>query len=175
MARSRQPRQSRGVSTTKPPNHTSSGRNFDDEEMSDDDQSIPPTVEDRDNTNDNDSSATDQDDEEGQLKSNVWNYATKVSSEEAQCVRCKCMIKTVCGGTSTLRKHLVTKHNLTHLILQKSQRRETKQSAISRERKIRLDYLANLAIYEDGRTFTDFRKSGIRKFLAEAIPGNCFC
>jgi hypothetical protein len=42
------------------------------------------------------------------------------------------------------------------------------------EQKNRLDYLANLAIFEDGRTFGYLRKLGIAKFLAEAIPGFFF-
>ena len=39
-------------------------------------------------------------------------------------------------------------------------------------KKIRLDHLASLTIFEDRRTFGDFRKCGTTKFLAEAIPGN---
>ncbi len=168
MAPYRRSCQSRSIATTTSHNHPSSNRNFDDDEMSNDEENFPWTQED-------DSSRTEQEDEEIRLKSNVWTYAKKISSEKAQCIRCKSMIKTVHGGTTTLRKHLITKHNLTHLILPTSERQNKQKSTISREQKIRLDYLANLAIYEDGRTFNDLHKSGIRKFLAEAIPGNRFC
>ena len=107
------------------------------------------------------------------LKSSVWNHAKKISKDKAQCVTCKAYVKTPCGGTTTLRKHLMTKHNLTHLTLRANSRIK-KDNSMSRERKIRLDHLANLAIFEDGRTFGDLRRSGITKFLAEAIPGDIF-
>ena len=104
------------------------------------------------------------------LKSNVWKYAKKISKAEARCIKCKAVVKTPGGGTSTLRKHLVKKHNLTHLLLRAPARSHTNDS-LPREQKGRLDYLAYLAIFEDGRTFGDLQKPGIAKFLAEAIPG----
>ncbi|CAF2955450.1 unnamed protein product [Rotaria sp. Silwood2] len=107
--------------------------------------------------------------ERTQLRSNVWNYAKKISKEKSQCNICKKYIKTPGGSATTLRKHLVTIHNLTHLALEANPRVKIDNS-ISPEQKLRLDYLANLAIFEDGRTFGDLRKSGISKFLAEAIP-----
>ncbi|CAF3115252.1 unnamed protein product [Rotaria sp. Silwood2] len=111
--------------------------------------------------------------ERTQLRSNVWNYAKKISKEKSQCNICKKYIKTPGGSTTTLRKHLVTVHNLVHLALEANPRVKIDNS-ISPEQKLRLDYLANLAIFEDGRTFGDLRKSGISKFLAEAIPDNSY-
>lgn len=108
------------------------------------------------------------------LRSSVWTYATKISGVKAQCNKCKKFVKTFNGGTSTLKKHLIDIHGLTHLKSLPSSRAKNDKTEITRERKNRLDYLANLAIYEDGRTFTDLRKSGMRKFLAEAVPGNAF-
>ena len=67
----------------------------------------------------------------------------------------------------------MTKHNLTHFTLRANSRIK-KDNSMSRERKIRMDHLANFAIFEDGRTFGDLRRSGITKVLAEAIPGDIF-
>ncbi|CAF3500538.1 unnamed protein product [Rotaria socialis] len=130
------------------------------------------------NSNDNNVSAPEDNEnirmntnDEKQLRSNVWKYAKKISKETAQCIKCKLSIKTPAGGTTTLRKHLIKKHNLTHLILYANPRTKI-DSSISREQKNRLDNLAYLAIFEDGRAFGDLRKNGITKFLAEAIPDN---
>ena len=118
------------------------------------------------NLNNDDDSISDK----NKLKSNVWDYAKKISASEAQCLKCRIKIKTNHGATSTLRKHLIMKHNLSNLNLKTTLRRQPKES-ISRERKIRLDHLADLAIFEDGRPFGDLMKSGMKKFLAEAVPG----
>ena len=43
-------------------------------------------------------------------------------------------------------------------------------NTISKEKKSRLDHLLKLVTFEDGRS-GDFRKSGVMKFSAEALPG----
>ncbi|CAF4473115.1 unnamed protein product, partial [Rotaria sp. Silwood2] len=78
-------------------------------------------------------------------------------------------VKTINGGTTTLRKHLINKHHLIHLACPAASR-PTTSNTITHEQKARLDHLANLAILVDGRSFGDLRKTGIRKFLFEAIP-----
>ncbi|CAF1684742.1 unnamed protein product, partial [Adineta ricciae] len=104
------------------------------------------------------------------LKSNVWQYAEKLKNGMAKCLKCKTRIKTTNGATSTLRKHLIKEHRLTHLtLLPASRPKPTSNNSVTREKKNRLDYLATVAIIEDGRTFGDLRKSGITKFLDEAI------
>ena len=125
-------------------------------------------------SNEQESSSVDNGEGGTRLRSSVWSHATKISPAKSQCNKCKKFIKTPNGGTSTLKKHLIDIHGLIHLKSLQSSRTKKEKNELSRERKIRLDYLANLAIYEDGRTFTDLRKSGIRKFLAEAVPGNVF-
>ncbi|CAF1502782.1 unnamed protein product [Adineta steineri] len=105
------------------------------------------------------------------LRSNVWGFAQKITKNKAYCPKCKIYIKTINGGTSTLRKHLLLNHDLVQLQLA-SQPRNKPTNSIPREKKQRLDHLANLAIFEDGRTFGDFRKSGISKFITEGIPDN---
>lgn len=120
-------------------------------------------------TNDHSIPTDDIDNEEERLKSKVWMYGKKLSSDQSQCTICKPFITTSHGGTTTLRKHLVQKHKLNHLALPSSS--STKANSLPRDKKIRLDHLANLAIFEDGRTFINLRRSGLRKFLSEAIPG----
>ncbi len=166
MARSRQARQPRGAAATT----TQALPSFDDDSVDDenpDEDSNTVSVAQNNEDIPVDTSETTQ------LKANVWQYAKKVTTEIAQCLKCKIYVKTVRGGTTTLRKHLITKHNLIHLTLHTSPRVKM-NNLISQEQKRRLDYLANVAVFEDGRTFGDLRKQGIRKFLAEAVPGNCF-
>lgn len=112
----------------------------------------------------------DENEHEVRLRSPVWQYAKKISKDKAQCNKCNKFIKTGNGGTTALKKHLIDIHGLVSLTSSSSRTKFEKQS-IPRERKIRLDNLANMAIIEDGRSFGDLRKNGIRKFLAEAIPG----
>ena len=104
------------------------------------------------------------------LKSNVWEFAKKISPGLAQCGTCARLIKTSAGGTTTIRKHLISQHGIKSLANQSTTRRKTPTS-ISRDRKARLDHLLNLAIFQDGRTFGDFRRPGVMKFFAEALPG----
>ena len=104
------------------------------------------------------------------LKSNVWKFAKKISPGVAQCGTCGRLIKTSAGGTTSIRKHLINMHGMKSLANQSTPRRKT-ASSITRERKARLDHLLNLAIFQDGRTFGDFRRAGVMRFFAEAIPG----
>ena len=110
--------------------------------------------------------------EEKSLKSNVWHYAKKVTNDTAQYIKCKMQKKTNRGGTTTLRKHLINKHKLIHLSLPLSSPYKKASNAVEREQKVRLDYLATAAIVLGGRSVSDLRKTGITKFLSEAIPGN---
>jgi hypothetical protein len=170
MARSRKTRQSKSIVATTTQTLPSFDDDFDDDENANEDIRVE--------TNETTQLKANEDvrvetNETTQLKANVWQYAKKITSEKAQCLRCKIYVKTVRGGTTTLRKHLITKHNLIHLTSSASPRIQT-NNLISQEQKRRLDHLANVAVFEDGRTFGDLRKHGIRKFLAEAIPGNCF-
>lgn len=104
------------------------------------------------------------------LKSNVWEFAKKISPGLAQCGTCARLIKTSAGGTTSIRKHLISQHGIKSLATQSTTRRKAVNS-ITRERKARLDHLLNLAIFQDGRTFGDFRRPGVMKFFAEALPG----
>ena len=105
------------------------------------------------------------------LRSSVWKYATKVTSNVAQCNICSKMIKTSSGGTTTLRKHLSRQHQIKDLTFHSQTTQKIINNSISKNRKGRLDQLVKVAIFEDGHSFGDLRKSGMMKFLAEAIPG----
>ena len=58
------------------------------------------------------------------IKIECLESCKKVSKDKAQCITCKTYIKTPCGGTTTLRKNLVIKYNLTHLTLHTNPRIE---------------------------------------------------
>ena len=81
----------------------------------------PPTANDNEGTSplidEENDSIVHTNDEEKSLMSNVWHYAKKVTNDTAQCTKCKMQIKTIRGGTTTLRKHLINKHKLVHLSL----------------------------------------------------------
>ena len=104
------------------------------------------------------------------LRSSVWTHATKITPETARCNKCGKTMKTVNGSTSSLRKHLLVQHSLVPSPPRKAGARK-KTTSLSNEKKSRLDHLLKLATFEDGRSFGDFRKSGMSKFLAEAVPG----
>jgi BED zinc finger len=109
-------------------------------------------------------------------KSNVWTYAHRHPTDHgwAVCQLCPSSpipkrISTKGGATSTLRKHLVKKHNKIDLLLT-SEGGEPVERMSSTKRN-RLHQLLINAIIIDGRCFGDFRKSGFSRFLADAIPG----
>ena len=104
------------------------------------------------------------------FRSSVWKHATKITPEMARCNECGKTMKTVNGSTSSLRKHLLAQHSLVPPPPRRAVVRK-KNNSLSNERKSRLDHLLKLATFEDGRSFGDFRKSGMSKFLAEAVPG----
>lgn len=152
------------VTTSSQPIPPSSQNQDDNDNQSANDDPTPAEVD----FNSNSTPIADADDGEEHLKSTVWQYAKKISPVQAQCNICKSYIGTNRSGTTTLRKHLIHKHKINHLILVSSTSKPT--SSFQKDKKIHLDHLANLAIFEDGRTFGDLRRPGLRKFLSEAIP-----
>ncbi|CAF4230596.1 unnamed protein product [Rotaria magnacalcarata] len=79
------------------------------------------------------------------------------------------------GSSDTnVRRHLGVKHHLKQF-LYPSQLQEyeskPKQKFVSTAHKQQLDKAVVAAIYIDGRSFDDFRKTGMMKFLNLAIPG----
>ena len=104
------------------------------------------------------------------FRSSVWKHATKITPDTARCNECGKTMKTVNGSTSSLRKHLLAQHSLVPPPPRRAVARN-KTTSLSNEKKSRLDHLLKLATFEDGRSFGDFRKSGMSKFLTEAVPG----
>jgi hypothetical protein len=105
--------------------------------------------------------------------SQVWQYAIRCpNSNYSTCRLCpdNKQISTNNGSTSTLRKHLISKHNIHVLVLTNDKRKSTK-SSISINKKRELHDLFINCIIRDGRTFNDLHKPGMKKILQELIPG----
>ncbi len=67
-------------------------------------------------------------------------------------------------STSTIRQHLISKHNKTDLIIQ-STSTSTYKTAISQALKNELHQLCYIAIIKDSRSFSDLNKHGIKALL----------
>lgn len=105
--------------------------------------------------------------------SKVWQYAIRCPDSNYS-ICCLCSdnkkISTNNGSTSTLRKHLISKHNIHELTLPIEKRKSAKMF-ININRKRELHALSINCIIKDGRTFNDLNKPGIRKLLQELLPG----
>jgi hypothetical protein len=112
-------------------------------------------------------------------KSPVWQYFKRVQINgvyRAQCLiaQCPTTLSIPNGSTSSLFKHLKNIHKITTL-KKKFNGRVIEGRVVpklTKEKKKTLDHLALAAIVKDGRSFNDFHKSGIKRFLDAAIPGN---
>jgi hypothetical protein len=105
--------------------------------------------------------------------SQVWQYAERCpGTNYSTCCLCpdKKKISTNNGSTSTLRKHLISKHQLHDLELPPA-KRKLPASSITDDKKQHLHGLFIKCIVRDGRTFNDFQKPGMKKLLEELIPG----
>jgi hypothetical protein len=144
MTRSRQSRKVRVVAAATSRVPPSFDHDFDEDENLDTNENITSTQGKNSSTIENENVSPidedhaniliDKDVEEHRLKANVWHYARKITSEKAQCNKCKMYIKTAHSGTTTLRKHLIMKHKLTHLTSDGPSRVKPNNS-ISREQK----------------------------------------
>lgn len=106
--------------------------------------------------------------------SKVWQYAIRDKNINfATCRLCSDnkRISTNNGSTSTLRRHLILKHNKYELILPASKRKNSKPSPVDNIKKQELDHLVICCIIRDGRTFNDFEKFGIKKLFQQLVPG----
>ena len=113
------------------------------------------------------------------LKSPVWSYFKRVLIDgiyRAQCLENGCT-KTLAipnWSTSPLYKHLREIHKIEDL-KKKPNGRGIVGGVIHKltlTKKKKFDHLALEAIIKDGRSFNDFNKSGLKRFLQYAIPGN---
>ncbi|CAF5016027.1 unnamed protein product [Rotaria sp. Silwood1] len=103
----------------------------------------------------------------------VWQYAVRDDNRNyATCCLCpdNKRISTNNGSTTTLRKHLIAKHNKLDLILPNSKRKHNK-TLFNPIKKQQLHHMLIGCIIRDGRTFNDFEKAGIKKILQVLVPG----
>ncbi|CAF3882952.1 unnamed protein product [Rotaria sp. Silwood1] len=102
----------------------------------------------------------------------VWQYAVRDDNRNyATCCLCpdNKRISTNNGSTTTLRKHLIAKHNKLDLILPNSKRKHNK-TLFNPIKKQQLHHMLIGCIIRDGRTFNDFEKAGIKKILQVLVP-----
>ncbi|CAF1442662.1 unnamed protein product [Rotaria sordida] len=102
----------------------------------------------------------------------VYKLFDQITNCLFRCKLCQQEVKTKRYTTTNLRKHLGFVHKRTEF-LYSSQRKNylPKSSSISIDRKKELHSAIISCIIKDSRCFNDFRKSGMRAFLAVAIPG----
>ncbi|CAF4657409.1 unnamed protein product, partial [Rotaria socialis] len=109
-----------------------------------------------------------QDDSDGDtLKSEVWNYATKLNNGKAKCNNCNREISCEDHSTTDLRRHLFRCIKIPSFM---SHRNDSSISSIGHDLKRRLNELVYKCIIEDGRTFGDLRKPGIIRLLEDIVP-----
>ena len=107
-------------------------------------------------------------DERIRRESIVWKYATRnLDNQTATCIKCEAVIKTTNWSTTGLRKHLIQIHKITTIPPSAPAKKATFPPALRKE----LHELAIKAIIQDSRSFNDFRRSGMLKFLKKAVPG----
>ena len=107
------------------------------------------------------------------LMSKVWLYAKKSDNgEQTACQLCNYTCPCHSHSTSTIRQHLITKHNKIDLILKSS--RAPSQLIISQALKQELHQLCYSAIIKDGCPFNDLNKSGITALINKSCPGIFF-
>ncbi|CAF1538917.1 unnamed protein product, partial [Didymodactylos carnosus] len=103
------------------------------------------------------------------VPSNVWSHATRAQDgKTAVCNICNKRIKTNCGSTSTLRIHLIKKHDKIELQLPKNQ---AIKCSLTPQEKSKLHKLSFQCIIQDGRPFNDLTKPGISKLINAIVPG----
>ena len=105
--------------------------------------------------------------------SQVWQYAERCpNSNYSVCLLCpdNKKISTNNGSTSTLRKHLISKHQVHELTLSNDKRKRIIPS-IDNKKIHQLNELFIKCVVRDGRTFNDLQKPGLKNVLQQIIPG----
>lgn len=108
-------------------------------------------------------------------RSIVWVYFQRTTVEDR--LKAKCLVdgyttilSTPSHSTSTLIRHLRDVHRMKDFQLQEDLPHHASKKRISTHLKKRLDDAVLVAIVEDGRSFNDFSKKGLKKFIQEALP-----
>ena len=106
------------------------------------------------------------------FKSAVWNHFKRVIINgvyRAQCLErgCKKTLSIPNLSTSSLHKHLRDVHKIEDLKKASNGHIKSAQSIqkLPKNKKKKLDHLALEPIIKDGRSFNDFNKSGLKRFL----------
>ncbi|CAF0834218.1 unnamed protein product [Adineta steineri] len=107
-------------------------------------------------------------DEHITMKSEVWDYATKMPNGKAKCNKCKKDYSCKDHNTSSLRRHLNRCLNTSKF---SSNENKTSTKKIDNERKKKLNELVYQCVIQDGRNFGDLRKPGMIRLLNEIVPG----
>jgi hypothetical protein len=101
--------------------------------------------------------------------SNVWKYAKKSDDGTiATCQSCDFTCVISAHSTSSIRYHLIHKHNKQDLIINSS---PSKKPRISESFKRELHSLCYNSIVVDHRPFNDLRKKGIMAIFNKLCPG----
>ncbi|CAF1437369.1 unnamed protein product [Adineta ricciae] len=107
-------------------------------------------------------------------KSHVWEYFERCQDSEvlkAKCFLCGDELRTPNYATSSLIRHLEQRHNLQQAAQTQVLPVRTKSNKLSRAERKRLDSLAIVAIIQDGRSYGDLHKSGMKKLIDGLQPG----
>ena len=103
------------------------------------------------------------------LISKVWSYAKKSDDgRKALCLLCDFTCSCDDHSTSTIRRHLISKHNKTDLVKEPSSSTEV---TVSEGLRKQLHQLCYYAIIKDSRPFSDFSKIGIKALFEKLCPG----
>lgn len=101
--------------------------------------------------------------------SEVWHYARKSQDgKQASCLLCDFVCSCHSHSTSTIRQHLISKHDKKDLILPPS---TSGKSSFPEAYKKELHQLCYYAIIKDGRSFNDLNKTGIKALINKLYPG----
>ncbi|CAF4999278.1 unnamed protein product, partial [Rotaria sp. Silwood1] len=102
------------------------------------------------------------------IKSEVWNYATKLPNGKAKCKSCNREIACKDHSTTGLRRHLDRCMKTSKFLSNNS---TIFNKPINIQMKKKLHELVYQCIIQDGRSFDDLRKPGMSRLLQEIIPG----
>lgn len=102
--------------------------------------------------------------------SSVWDHMTKTGNDKATCNICDAVLSRKNSGTTGLRKHLNSIHQIKSISIYPTKKRR-KPHQLPVEKKKILDSLIVKCIIEDGRSFGDLRRSGVLKVFNHLIPG----
>ena len=108
-------------------------------------------------------------------RSPAWMFFQRITVDDrlkAKCLidGCTTTLSTPFHSTSTLIRHLRDVHKMEDFQSKEVLPNPSNKKKISSHMKKRLDDAVLVAIIEDGRSFSDFSKKGLKKFIQVALP-----